>query len=310
MKTDINIFTLILSIMLLQGGSFPAFAQRDTAEIYQAGQQHFRTYCNSCHGVHQAKLGPMLASITHKRTEEWLISFILNSQEVIISGDEYANHLFEQYHHVVMPSFNKHLSEQEIRDILLFIDKASDNPTPETGSYPAVNELSNENVMKGKAIFNDQCASCHFIYKDGYGPSLGSVPNRRPIPWLVSFIKNSQQVIKSGDEYAVHLYNSYDQKVMPSFEYLSEEEILTTLDFIAFASEAAYPVAGTNGRIDQPGVIGQPVSSNREVQEANQEKSIPFKIMLIVFSLMGASVHVFIIVKLFLYLKRGDYSKA
>ncbi|MDF9797094.1 mono/diheme cytochrome c family protein [Catalinimonas alkaloidigena] len=310
MKANSKTFSLTLFISLVLGCHFLAYAQRDSTEIYTSGRNLFRTHCNPCHGVRQEKLGPMLASITHKKEEDWLLSFINNSQDVILSGDAYANFLFEQYNHVVMPSFSKRISEREIKDILLFIENESLKPEGETYAYPKVSDRSNKVIMKGKALFNKHCITCHFVDSENIGPALGSLTRRRPLPWLIGFIRNSQEVIRSGDSYAVHQYNSFDQKVMPDFEYLSREEIISILDFVAYSSGSPYPVAGTNSSMNQDGDTVRAISSiSKAPKSVKQEKKIPFKIILIVFSLVGASVHVFIIVKLYLYLKGGDYSR-
>jgi mono/diheme cytochrome c family protein len=235
-------------------------------------KKQFNTYCLPCHGVHQEKLGPMLASITKKRSEDWLIAFIRNSQEVILSGDVYADFLFEQYNYTVMPSF-KQLSERKIKDILLYSEKESVSPSEEViPSLEANLPYSNQHIMKGKALFDEQCFSCHFIGKEGEGPSLGSITKRRP--WLIAFIKNSQNVIQEGDAYAVHLFNGYNQKIMPPFDFLTQEDIGVILDYINFASAAPPSVAGVNGR-----KVQQWTSTSLSVSKVlrkNKKREAPF----------------------------------
>lgn len=294
-----------LLILLFLVSSRGAAAQSDSVMFLQHGQQLFNTYCSPCHGVHQAKLGPMLASITRKRPPEWLHAFIRNSQKVILSGDQYANFLFKEYDHVVMPSFDQ-LSGQQINAILHYIDIQSQALADEQPGYPLVNTLSNKRVMRGKEIFSQNCANCHKVNQDGYGPALGSVTRRRPLPWLISFIQNSQQLIAGGDDYAVYLYHSYDNKIMPSFEFLPEDDILSVLDFIAYASAAPHPVAGSNSRKDRVQPMAGPAATTDNRPEARASGRIPFKLMLIIFSLMGAIIHIILIVKLFLYLRRGN----
>lgn len=112
--------------------------------------------------------------------------------------------------------------------------------------------------------------------------------------------------IKAGDEYATFLYHSYDQKIMPAFEFLSQEEILTILDFITYASASTHPVAGSNAQPIQRDDFAQPYATiSKNTFAENQEKKMPFKTMLVIFSLVGAVVHVFIIIKLFLYLRKN-----
>lgn len=63
------------------------------------------------------------------------------------------------------------------------------------------------------------------------GPDLKGVTDRRDEKWLVKFVQDSQQVIRSGDPVAVGLFNKFKQKKMPEAD-LSAVEIVTLLGFI------------------------------------------------------------------------------
>lgn len=64
-------------------------------------------------------------------------------------------------------------------------------------------------VATGEALFNGNCASCHFPHEDMTGPALKGARQR----WIdnsteenfYAWIKNSQSVIDSGDPYAVEV---------------------------------------------------------------------------------------------------------
>jgi len=296
-------------LFLFCGFIFHAYGQRDSTEIFESGKNIFNTHCASCHGVHQGKLGPMLASITRKRSEAWLLSFIRNSQEVILSGDAYAGFLFQQYNRVVMPSFEQQLSDKKIRDMLTYIAMESENPSEMVNSHLEVNQAySNADIVKGKAIFNNQCATCHFIGKEGDGPALGSVTRRRPLFWLLAFIHNSQQVIRSGDAYANHLFESYNQQVMPPFDFLTEDEILLILDYIDFASASPHRIAGQNGRkTTQLSSLPAIPSPSPETMPAEKDISGSFlKIFFIIISSLGFLLHAYLVVRLYLYLAKSE----
>lgn len=94
-------------------------------------------------------------------------------------------------------------------------------------------------ISEGSSIFNNNCTVCHAIDAQVIGPALKGVTERRPLPWLISFISNSQKVISSGDEYAVQLFNEYNKTVMPPFTSLSEEQITSVLAYIQSESNAA-----------------------------------------------------------------------
>lgn len=93
-----------------------------------------------------------------------------------------------------------------------------------------------ESVTAGKALFYDHCAICHAVTHEIIGPALASIPQKRPLPWLVEFIRSSQQVIASGDEYARQLYTRYNKVVMPDFRFLSDDQILSILAYVQEAS--------------------------------------------------------------------------
>ncbi|MFM7079888.1 MAG: cytochrome c3 family protein [Bacteroidota bacterium] len=102
----------------------------------------------------------------------------------------------------------------------------------------------------GEALFKAQCAQCHSTGDDRVlGPGLKDIDKRRTEAWLIPWIKNSQAVIKSGDAYAVKIYNEYNQTAMPSFA-LTDDEIKSILAYVKAEGEkapAAGPAAGTAG---------------------------------------------------------------
>jgi mono/diheme cytochrome c family protein len=92
-------------------------------------------------------------------------------------------------------------------------------------------------INNGKSLFTNNCTVCHAINDQVVGPALKDVHERRDLPWLQSFIKNSQAVIQSGDDYAVNLYNEYNKTLMPAFDF-SDEEVNAILAYIKSESEA------------------------------------------------------------------------
>ena len=96
---------------------------------------------------------------------------------------------------------------------------------------------SEEAIANGEKLFKNNCAVCHQVQNKMVGPALKNVYERRDVPWLLGFIKNSQKVIQSGDEYAVNLYNEYGKAVMPSFDYFSDDEIKNILGYIKYETD-------------------------------------------------------------------------
>lgn len=82
----------------------------DTATIN--GKELFYTNCAACHNVAKDATGPALAFIGQRRDKKWLYDFTRNSQEVIHSGDMYADCLYTRYHYTAMPDFPQLTDEQ------------------------------------------------------------------------------------------------------------------------------------------------------------------------------------------------------
>ena len=97
--------------------------------------------------------------------------------------------------------------------------------------------------LSGKTIFDAQCASCHAVHKQVVGPALAGIQTRRDAAWLNAWIKNSQAVVKSGDAYAVEIFNKYNKSVMPAFN-LSDADIANILTYVQVETDLP-PVAGT-----------------------------------------------------------------
>lgn len=87
-------------------------------------------------------------------------------------------------------------------------------------------------ISAGEALYNNNCKVCHNIDSRLVGPALANVYDRRDLPWIYAFVRNSQKVIKSGDEYAVNLYNEYNQTMMTAFDTFTDEEILSIVAYI------------------------------------------------------------------------------
>ena len=88
------------------------------------------------------------------------------------------------------------------------------------------------NGQEGEAIFKQNCAACHKLGKRFIGPDLIGVNQKRSEDWLLSFIKSSQTMIKSGDADAVAIYEEFNQMLMTDLAHLSNDDIKAILSFI------------------------------------------------------------------------------
>ena len=104
--------------------------------------------------------------------------------------------------------------------------KVSDQGAPADGipTDPSI-------IQQGQTLFKNNCAVCHAVHEQVVGPALAGVYERRPLSWIESFVKNSQQVIQGGDEYAIQLYDKFNKTAMPSFDF-SNEEILSVVAYL------------------------------------------------------------------------------
>ena len=100
--------------------------------------------------------------------------------------------------------------------------------------------LSDPRFENGKQLFVTNCSSCHaLLHVDG--SSLAGVEERVPDKKLLySWIRNSEAVIKSGDEYFTNLYNAYNKTAMQSFPTLTDEDIGAILFYIKVKGSGSF----------------------------------------------------------------------
>lgn len=113
----------------------------------------------------------------------------------------------------------------------------SEEPWCATVSTPLPTPDS-ESGIKGKSLFQQNCASCHNIYKDATGPSLLGFTERGP--WTVrqnvyDWIRNPTAFMQKN-EYARKLKEIYGS-MMTAFPHLTNEEINAICDFVDFEAE-------------------------------------------------------------------------
>ncbi|HLG40016.1 MAG TPA: cytochrome c [Chitinophagaceae bacterium] len=104
---------------------------------------------------------------------------------------------------------------------------------------------SANDVVAGEELFKQLCAACHSIGKGRLvGPDLANIDQRRPQEWIYKFIKSSQSVIKSGDQYADSLFRAYNQIIMPDQPALVETQLNDVLAYIT--TKRAAPASPTS----------------------------------------------------------------
>jgi len=79
---------------------------------------------------------------------------------------------------------------------------------------------------KGKALFKNNCSSCHYIGMDKKmtAPALGGITKRREKKWLYDYTRNSIGMYNAKDSIAIELRNQ-SMGLMSSFPNLSDSEL-------------------------------------------------------------------------------------
>lgn len=87
-------------------------------------------------------------------------------------------------------------------------------------------------VEEGKTIFSARCAACHNVNKILTGPALAGVNERHSIDWIISFVKSSQTMVKSGDKEAIALFEKFNKIQMPDHPDLTPDNIKNVVEYI------------------------------------------------------------------------------
>jgi mono/diheme cytochrome c family protein len=137
---------------------------------------------------------------------------------------------------------------------------AQDPAAPAATEAAAPAASSDGDPVKGKELFNANCAACHKLDAKSTGPALRGVAGKRDKAWLYKWIHNSSDMIKSGDPVAVKLFEENNKAVMTSFPQLSEGDIDNIL---AYTSEVKAEVVQSPGTVPPGGKVeGGGVSNN------------------------------------------------
>jgi len=117
-------------------------------------------------------------------------------------------------------------------------------PAPaETTAAPVA--ATGGDAVKGKEIFNTNCAACHKLDAKATGPALRGVGAKYDKAWLYKWIHNSGDLIKSGDAQAVKVFEANNKVPMTAFPQLSEADIDNIIAYTMEEKAAApAPVAG------------------------------------------------------------------
>ena len=174
-----------------------------------AGKWVWQKYnCNDCHTI----LGiggyyaPDVTKVMSDRDKEWITSFLRDPERVWPNPRK-------------MP--NLHLQEQEIADLVAFLDWVNgidtNNWPPKPMVATAVTSLST-----GEAVYKAQgCSACHIIAGVGgkVGPDLSTIGKVRDKEWIAVQLKSPK--------------SHNPESIMPSFSKLSQKDLDDLADYLA-----------------------------------------------------------------------------
>jgi mono/diheme cytochrome c family protein len=172
-------------------------------------------------------------------------------------------------------------------------------PNATAGAAPATGGADAAAIAAGDALFKANCAQCHAVNEKVVGPALGGITKRRPISWLIPWVKNSAKVIASGDEYAVKLYNENGKQQMPSFG-LSDKEITSIINWVE-----AQPAAGAGPSKDNAAKVDGADAASAGGAEAGAGKYVDVLLIVLVVVLIVLVVTLAIIANLMKDVLRG-----
>ncbi len=85
-------------------------------ELAAAGEATFNMLCSACHKFGERYVGPDMLGVTERRSPEWIMNMILNTNEMIFEDDT-AYELLAEY---MTPMPQLLLTEEQARELLEF----------------------------------------------------------------------------------------------------------------------------------------------------------------------------------------------
>lgn len=86
-------------------------------------------------------------------------------------------------------------------------------------------------AANGEKLFKSTCAACHKLDKKLVGPALKGITEKREQDWLISWIKDSPGMIKSGDKLAIQVFEENNKLPMIANPQLSDQDVIDILEY-------------------------------------------------------------------------------
>jgi hypothetical protein len=117
--------------------------------------------------------------------------------------------------------FEEKQREKKLAEERMFIKKLYDI------AFPCCNELT-----FGERLFYQNCSSCHNQGDDKViGPGLANATAKYSEEWLFKWTTRSRDLIRSGDQQALKIYNEYNRTLQQDFD-LSRDQVTAIYRYI------------------------------------------------------------------------------
>jgi len=212
------------------------------------GEADFNTYCAACHSIGEGRrVGPDLAGVFDRRSQDWLEKFVKSSQSLIKSGDAEAVAIAAEFNNLIMPDVV--ISAAQIKDVLSYI-KAAGSGAVAAGTTPAQSAEkapepiaappSEANIRLGEKLFEGSqrfenggpaCNACHHVRNDAVmgggilAAELTTVFSRMGAPGLKAILGSAPFPVMQA---------AYQDQV------LTEEEVGGLVAFLQYADSEEY----------------------------------------------------------------------
>lgn len=106
-----------------------------------------------------------------------------------------------------------------------------------------------QDLVEGKTLFKDNCASCHNLATNSTGPALTAKVNELDEAFLIPWIRNNVALIASGNKQAIEASKTYPTE-MKTFPRLTDDQIKNIIAY-AKVGEPKKEVAGGTAVVDE-----------------------------------------------------------
>ena len=134
-----------------------------------------------------------------------------------------------------------------------------------------------QNVEEGEKLYKANCTACHQIDSKLIGPSLRGVSDKYSEEWLIKWIKNSAELIASGDADAIAIFEEYGKVAMTDF-YFEDADMEALLAYLENPPVEEVKVATT----------GKGVATDKGMKGSTKMMLVALILLILVFVLTSA----------------------